>query len=205
VGPPTIRNAAGSAASCSAYRQGLLVVPTNGHVPAWAGSRRPRVRGTHGATAPNGASMTTSTEYSHPTARCSSSMATGLSSAGGSNPSARTSTVRTRSIRYARRPFDVCDQRNSYHPPWRTTTAHGSTSASHSEPASEPYPRRTRPVVRAGPHERGRGLRVVAGRRGGRVPVRWDSRRVPRGVLPRLPHLLRRLRHCRTQNVRNRP
>jgi hypothetical protein len=52
--------------------------------------------------------------------------------------------ARTRSIRYARRPFDVCDQHSMYHRPWRTTTAHGSTSASHSEPASERYLRRTR-------------------------------------------------------------
>ena len=84
-----------------------------------------------------GASMTTSTSYSHPTARCSSSMATGSRSAGGSKVSSSTSTPRTRSIRYARRASAEWDRHSRYHRPWRTTTAHGSTSMAHSDPASE--------------------------------------------------------------------
>jgi len=49
-----------------------------------------------------------------------------------------------RSSRSTLRALAVCDQHNTYQRPWRTTTAHGSASTTHSEPASERYPRRTR-------------------------------------------------------------
>jgi hypothetical protein len=64
-------------------------------------------------------------------------MATGARSAGGLAGSSSISTVRTRSIRYARRASARCNQHSRYHRPWRTTTAHGSALMSNSEPAAE--------------------------------------------------------------------
>ena len=69
-GPPTTRNGAGTAASCSAYHHGLLVLPTSRVVVPSTGSSRPSGRGTRRASGSSGASTSTSASYSQPTARC---------------------------------------------------------------------------------------------------------------------------------------
>ena len=94
-----IRYDPGVLASCSAYHLGSLVLPTRRVVPESTASSRPRLRGRQRATVSIGASMTTSVSYSHPTARCSSSIATGSRSAGGLKGSSSGTTALIRSRR----------------------------------------------------------------------------------------------------------
>lgn len=60
---------------------------------------------------------------------------------GGTKVASSTLTDRTRSIRKARTGslpgLAATTWHRRYHRPWRTTIAHGSTSTTHSEPASE--------------------------------------------------------------------
>lgn len=86
-------------ASCSAYHTGLLVLPTRRVADPPAGSTRPSDLGNRSCTRWCWASMITSASYSHPTARCSSSIATGSRSGGGVTVPSIVSTERTRSIR----------------------------------------------------------------------------------------------------------
>lgn len=98
-GPPSTRKSSGTFASHSwAYIVGLRVLPTSTH-PSPDGSRRPMGGRIQGATRSGGASNTTRVANSQPVPRCSSRVATGSRSAGGSNSRVVSVTAWTRSIR----------------------------------------------------------------------------------------------------------
>ena len=153
-------------------RPGCWCCRPAGWSPASTGSSRPSVRGTQGATRSTGASMTTSTSYSQPTARWSSSSATGSRPVGGVNPAGSSSAAATRSIRKARRrPGGVRPAQQV--PPAvpdddRPRVDLGAPLRAGLRPVAQPDPA----VLRARLHQRGGDLRVgpgggaVRGRRG---------------------------------------
>ena len=156
----------------------------------------PTARGRHRPTRSRGASMTTSTSYSQPTASGPRPPRRDRGPAGGSKVSSPGTTLRTRSIRYARWAPSGWVRQSRYHRPWRTTTAHGSTSPSRSGP-----PRSGSRAARAGGRRRparGRGRAGVrpggSGVRGGRGgppdaprPARPTASGRARMILPSAP------------------
>ncbi len=93
----------------------------------------------HGATSASGASNSTRVLNSQPVPRFCSSAATGSNPSGNWNSYAVCRTARTRSTRYVRIASARCEWHSRYQRPYRTTTAHGSTSPSHSLPDSPRY------------------------------------------------------------------
>ena len=143
-GEPTNRNVIGRWASCAAYHSGSSVVATRRVACSSTSSSRPKLRGSQCRHSSTGASMITSTACFQPIESCSSTASSASRPAGVSNRSGSTSTPLTRSTRSTRRAPLSCDQPSTYHRRCRTTTAHGSSSMSHSRPGSWPYRRRTR-------------------------------------------------------------
>ena len=127
-----IRNGARISDSLPAYQSGSSVLARSRVRLSSMGSRRPMLRGIQQAASSRGASISTSIGYRQPIARCSSTAASGSSSAGGTNDAVCASTLVILSTRSTRRASLACDQHSRYQRPRRTTTAHGSTSIGHS-------------------------------------------------------------------------